>query len=44
MLHVFLFKHVKFRNQAWLCLAILDYEAHIMLNFLKFRATGMGKM
>jgi len=29
-LHVF-YKHMKFRNQARLCLAVSDFEAHIML-------------
>jgi len=24
-------KHMKFRNQAWLCSVISDFEAHIML-------------
>jgi len=31
-IHVYFYKHMKFRNQAWLCLAIYDFEAHIMLS------------
>jgi len=34
---------MKFWNQAWLCLAVFDFEAHIMLNFSRYRITGMGK-
>jgi len=45
-LHVFFFiyKHMKFRIQARLCLAIYDFEARIMLNFLRYQATGMRKI
>jgi len=33
------YKHMKFRNQARLCLAISDFEARIMLRFmLRFRS------
>jgi len=28
----FFYKHIKFRNQAWLCLAIYDFEARILLS------------
>jgi len=37
---MFLFnKHMKFRNQARLCLAVSDFEAHIMLSLcLTFQA------
>jgi len=28
----FFYKHMKFRNQARLCLAIFHFEAHIMLS------------
>jgi len=32
---------MKFRNQARLCLAVSDFEAHIMLSlFLTFQGTG----
>jgi len=41
--HVF-YKHMKFWNQARLCLAINDFKAHIMLNFSRYRITGMGKI
>jgi len=30
-MYFFIYKHMKFRNQARLCLAICDVEAHIML-------------
>jgi len=29
---MFFYKHMKFRNQAWLCLAIFDFEAYNMLS------------
>jgi len=32
-LHVFFYKHMKFRNQARLYLEVFDIEAHIMLSF-----------
>jgi len=43
------YKHMKFRNQARLCLAIYDFEAHIMLRLcVTFRGTELvtrlGKM
>jgi len=28
----FFYKHMKFREQARLCLAVSDFEAHIMLS------------
>jgi len=42
-LHVFFvfYKHMKFRIQAWLCLAIYDFEARIMLSLcLTFQGTS----
>jgi len=39
-LHDFFYKHMKFRNQARLCLAIYDFEAHIMLS-LTFQGAGL---
>jgi len=33
---------MKFQNQAWLCLTIFDFEAHIMLNYSRCRTSGMG--
>jgi len=36
------FKHMKFRNQAPLCLAVLDFEAHMMRSLcLTFQDTGL---
>jgi len=35
---------MKFQNQARLCLALSDFEARIMLNFSRYRTTGMGKI
>jgi len=32
LLHAFFYKHMKFGNQARLCLAVSDFEAHIMLS------------
>jgi len=40
----FFYKHMKFRNQTRLFLAIYNFEAHIMLNFSRYRTTGMGKI
>jgi len=38
----FLYKHMEFRNQAQLCFAIYDFEAHIMLSlYLNFQGTGL---
>jgi len=31
-MQVFFYKHMRFRNQARLCLAIYDFEAHFMLS------------
>jgi len=39
-----MFFRVKFRKQARLCLAVSDFEAHIMLNFSRYRTTDMGKI
>jgi len=33
---IFLYKQMKFWIQAQLCLAIYDFEAHIMLNFSRY--------
>jgi len=41
---VILYTCLKFRNQARLCLAVFDFEAHIMLNFSRYRTTGMRKI
>jgi len=41
---MFFYKHMKFRNQAWLCLAIYDFEAHLMLNFSRYQTTSMRKI
>jgi len=39
--HVF-YKHIKFRNQAQLYLAVYDFEARIMLSLcLTFQGTGV---
>jgi len=39
---MFFNKYMKFRNQARLCLAVSDYEAHIMLSIcLTFEGTGL---
>jgi len=36
------YKHMKFRIQALLCLAIYDFEAHIMLSLcLTFQGTRL---
>jgi len=47
----FFYKHMKFRNQARLCFAVFNFEAHIMLSLcltfhgrLPYRTTGMGKI
>jgi len=40
---MFFYKHMKFRNQARLCLAVSDFEAYIILNFSRYRTTGKGK-
>jgi len=41
VLHVF-YKHMKFRIQARLCLAIYDFEARIMPSLcLTFQGTGL---
>jgi len=40
----FFYKHMKFRNPARLCLAVSDFEAHIMLNFSRYRTNVMGKI
>jgi len=33
---------MKYRNQAWLCLAVSDFAAHIMLSLcLTFQGTGL---
>jgi len=37
---MFFYKHMKFRNQAWLCLSIYDFEPHIMLS-LTFQNAGL---
>jgi len=43
--YMFFYKHMKCRNQARLCLAIYDFEAHIMLlNFSRYQTTGMRKI
>jgi len=41
---MFLFyKHMKFRDQARLCLAVSEFEAHIMPSLcLTFRITGLS--
>jgi len=39
---------MKFRKQAGFCLAVLDFEAHIMLSlcltFSGYQTIGMGKI
>jgi len=40
----FFYKHMKFRNQARLCLAIHDFKARIMLNFSRYQTIGMRKI
>jgi len=38
----FFYKHMKFRIQARLCLAVCDFEAHIMLSLcLTFQVTRL---
>jgi len=44
VIHVFFYKHMKFRIQARLCLAIYDFETRIMLNFSRYQTTGMRKI
>jgi len=45
MLHVFFYKHMKFQNQAQLCLASYDFEARIMLSLcLTFQGTELTGM
>jgi len=40
--YMFFYKHMKFRNQARLCLAVSDFEAHIMPSlYLTFQGTGL---
>jgi len=34
---MFFYKHMKFRNQARLCLAVFDFGAHIMFKFSRYR-------
>jgi len=41
---MFFYQHMKFRNQARLCLAIYDFEAHIMLNFSRCWTPHMEKI
>jgi len=41
---MFFYKHMKFWNQARLCIAVIDFEAHIMLNFSRYRIISMGKI
>jgi len=39
---MFFYKHIKFRNQVRLCLAIYDFEACIMLSLcLTFQGAGI---
>jgi len=40
----FFYKHMKFWIRARLCLAIYDFEVHIMLNFSRNQTTGMRKI
>jgi len=41
-LHVFFYKHMKFRNQAQFCLAVSDFEAHIMFSLcVTFQGTEL---
>jgi len=41
-IHVFFYKHINFRNQARLCLAVYDFEARNMLSLcLTFQGTGL---
>jgi len=40
----FFYTHMKFRNQAQLCLATYDVEARIKLNFSRYQTTGMKKI
>jgi len=35
---------MKFRIQAWLCLAIYDLEARIMLSFSRYQTIDMRKI
>jgi len=38
----FFYKHMKFQNQAWLCLTVFDFEAHSMLSLcLTFQGTEL---
>jgi len=40
---MFFYKHMKFRKQARLCLAVFDFESYIMLCFcLTFQGTGLS--
>jgi len=39
---LFFYKHIKFRNQARLCLAVFDFEVRIMLSLrLTFQGTRL---
>jgi len=38
------YKHMKFRIQARLCLAVYDFEVHIMLNFSRYQTNGKRKI
>jgi len=40
---MFFYKHIKFCNQAQLCLAIYGFEAHIMLS-LCLTVQGVAKI
>jgi len=40
---MFFYKHMKFRNQARLCLAIYEFKVRIMLNLSRYRTTSRGK-
>jgi len=41
-IYVFFYKHMKFQNEARLCLAIYDFEARIMLSLcLTFQGIGL---
>jgi len=38
----FFYKHMKFLNQARLCLAVSDFEAHVILSLcLTFQGAGL---
>jgi len=41
---MFFYKHMKFRIQARLCLAVSDFEAQVMLSFSRYQTIGMRKI